>query len=402
MMRLLPARRRPRLVLLLAACAVLALLAPAASSAAAPSDHEQHGKNKAAKHQTAVDATATVTAKVALGKLVYVGPFAQLIAGGNPSRTIEIGDESNVQDSVLVDAGAGAVKLGHMVILAHGSSVIGPATIGEGGACPGGAPMCSSFVSFNAQVAGAKIERDAMVSALARVAPGVTIPSGRKVLAGKNVASQAEVTAETAEVTEADRAFMKGVIEVNVAFAKGYDKLGKSAMRGINVDPGGSAFNKKRDSPTLAGRKTRDHKFRNRIIGDVRLADTKATLDEVMGVRISLRADEGEPFVLGPIASMASRTTFHALEHSGIQVGARGVYGYRSIVHGGPTDFANQTITGADFTLGPQAVFFRSRAADNVTVGARSVVQQSDLAAGAVVPPRVVMVANEVAGTVEW
>ncbi len=68
-----------------------------------------------------VDSTATITkrANVTLGKEVYVGPFAHLISSNN----ITIGDESNVQDNVVIDASQSSVELGKMAILAHGASV---------------------------------------------------------------------------------------------------------------------------------------------------------------------------------------------------------------------------------------------------------------------------------------
>jgi hypothetical protein len=117
--------------------------------------------------------------------------------------------------------------------------VRGPAKIGETGVCPTGQEVCPSFVGFNSEVDGAIIEKDAMVLHLARVARCVTIPSGRKVLSGKHVASQAEVDSKTAPVTEGDRAFIVGVIEVNVAFVEQYTALAADAMKlnGINYDP---------------------------------------------------------------------------------------------------------------------------------------------------------------------
>lgn len=295
------------------------------------------------------------------------------------------------------------------MILAHGATVKGPAGLGEEGTCPGGVLVCPSFVSFNAEVDGAIIEKDAMVSGLARVAPGVRIPSGRKVLPGKNVANQAEVLTETAPVTDADRLFMQGVIEVNVAFATQYNVMAKEDPRkvlGINYDPGNTAFNPTRNLPTLAGVSTSDPKFRNRIIGDVIMHDSKAELTMVMGSKISLRADEGEPFHVGSIAAMDDQTTFHALEHSHLDLGNLGRYGYHSVVHGGPTDFpvaaGNTTITGDNVTIGAWSVFFRSRAANGVTVGYKSLVQQSDLPIGTIVPDRTVIIGNATFGTVEW
>lgn len=358
-----------------------------------------------------VDPTATVmrTGKIHLGDSVYVGPFAELRAGPGAARAIHVGAESNIQDSVAVDATAGKVSMGEQVILAHGATVKGPASLGEEGSCPGGVHVCPSFVSFNAEVDGAVIEKDAMVSGLARVAPGVRIPSGRKVLPGKNVATQAEVATETIPVTEGDRLFMQGVIHVNVALAEQYNVLAgehHKNVEGINYDPGHTSFNPARNLPTLAGIPTREPKFRNRIIGDVVMHDNVNHLAMVMGSKISLRADEGEPFHVGSIAYMDDRTTFHALEHSHLDLGNRGRYGYHSVVHGGPTDFpapgGNTTVTGDNVNIGAWSVFFRSRAADNVTIGYKSLVQQSDLAPGTVVPDRAIMINNEIVGTVEW
>jgi carbonic anhydrase/acetyltransferase-like protein (isoleucine patch superfamily) len=355
---------------------------------------------------TFVDPTASIFNReyVSLGQLVYVAPFARLLAGSDREHGIAVGNETNIQDSVLLVAGGGPIHLGEQVIIAHGAIVKGPAYLGMEGRCPDGGAVCPSFVGFNAEVDGAVIEKDAMVSTLARVAPGVTIPSGRNVLPGKNVATIAEVAAKTVPVTEADRAFMHGVVEVNVAFARQYTKLAEdnlSNVFGINYDPGNTAFNPARDLPTLAGKRTRNPGFRNRIIGDVRLVDDQQMLDQVLRSRISLRADEGEPFVVGTIAIMDDQTTFHALEHSHLQLGARGRYGAHSLVHGGPNP-EDPTTTGSNFTLGDQAVFFRSRAGSNCRIGAKSLVQQSNLPDGTVIPDHTIFLNNQIVGHVEW
>jgi len=349
---------------------------------------------------TFVDPTATLVrpADVHLGSLVYVGPYAMLVA----AFPIHVGDESNVQDSVVLSARTGPVSLGEQAIMAHGSAAKDGAEIGEAGTCPGGAGHCPSFVGFNSEVDGAILERDAMVLHLARVGPGVRIPSGRKVLSGKNVTSQSQVMAKTAPVTEADRLFMAGVIEVNVSFASGYSMLAAedaSNVRGINYDPGGTSFNPARNLPTLAGVPTRDPGANARIIGDVRMADTASVVRQV--VRTSLRADEGEAFSVGTINSIGTNVTFHALEHSHLTLGDQARYGNGAIVHGGPA-FSATTTSGSGLTLGRSAVLFQSQVGDRVTIGNRSLVQASRLAAGTVVPDNTVVVDGVVAGRVEW
>ncbi|MPZ69899.1 MAG: acetyltransferase [Actinobacteria bacterium] len=354
-----------------------------------------------------VDPTARLinAKRIHFGELVYVAPFATLKAGTDGGQRIVIGDGSDVQDNVLLDATGGTVRTGRDVIIAHGASVLGPAEIGVEGTCPEDAVICASFISFNAQVDGAIIEKDAMVSGLSRVGPGVTIPSGLKTIAGRNIESQAEVAAETTPVTEADREFMSGVIHVNEAFELSYAQLAeekRSNVKGINYDPGGNDFNPERDLPVLAGTETRDPRFRNRIIGAVSMVDTYRRLDRHLGRNISLRADEGEPFSIGSILCMGNRTTFHALEHTSLELGDAGCYGFRSIVHGGPTDNDDITTTGDGFTLGAYSVYFRSTAGNDVSIGYRSLVQNTNLPDGAVVPARTVIVDGGVVGSVEW
>jgi carbonic anhydrase/acetyltransferase-like protein (isoleucine patch superfamily) len=352
--------------------------------------------------QSFVDPTATMygATDIHVGQEVFVGPFARLLAAG-ATRAIHVGNESNIQDSVVVDATRGSVTLGEMAILAHGSTAKSGAEIGEHGTCPGAAAHCPSFVGFNSEVDGAVVDKDAMVLHLARVGPGVHIPSGRKVSSGRNITSQQDVMAKTEPVTEGDRLFMAGVVEVNVAFAHGYAQLqaeDASNVRGINYDPGGTAFNPARNLPTLGGVPTRDPSARGRIIGDVRLPDSVSASRVALS---SLRADEGEPFVVGGIDFMGSNSTFHALEHTGMTLGANGFYGTHSLVHGGPA-FDGTTRSGAGLRLGASSVLFQSHVGSGVTIGDRSLVQASNLPDGAVVPARTVVVGGAVAGAVEW
>ncbi len=397
-----------RLILLLMAVVGLSLLVIRASNTRVVA---------AAAGESFIDPTASVenAVYVLMGHLVYVGPFAKLTAGPVAARSISIGNESDVQDGATLDASEAPVTIGDLAIVAHGGTVRGAgnfaASVGVGGKCPAGSADCPSFVSFNALVEGAIIQKDAMVSALARVGPGVTITSGLKVLPGKNVTSNSQVnltSGKLAQVTDADRDFMRGVIEVNTCLAAQYAALfadDPSNVLGINYDPGRCpAFNPTRDLPQIGAAKTvtRDPSFRNRIIGDIRLLDSRADLDRVMGSRISLRADEGEPFEVGSIASMAEGVIFHALEHSKLRMGNGGNYGVRSIVHGGPTAFNDTTITGDNFTLGAESVFFRSRIGNNSRVGFKSLVQQSDVPANSVIGDRRLLIENLAAGNVEW
>ncbi len=352
------------------------------------------------------DPTAQVSSKAKIGDEVFIGPFATLLT--DAGHTISVGAESNIQDNVTLEATKGDIYLGELVILAHGATVKGDAEIGEHGHCPKSEAHCTSFVGFNAEVDGAVIEMDSMVGHLARVAPGVTLKSGLKVLPGKNVTTQAEADdaslGKVAAVVEADRDFMHGVIEVNVAFADTYSHLKAGETSGINIDPD-TLFNPGQQLPALNGTPTQDSNFRNRIIGAVLLSNTLGQLDDVMGSRDSLRADEGSPFVLGPIAFMGSGVTFHALEHTAVQISGNGRFESGSLVHGGPNSYSsNTTVAGFGFRLGAKSVFFNSRIGALGRVGFKTAVLGSDL--GTAPNTRIgdcqIINNGQKAGVVEW
>jgi carbonic anhydrase/acetyltransferase-like protein (isoleucine patch superfamily) len=352
---------------------------------------------------------------------------------GDPSARIKIGEGSNVQDNVAIyatfprDAQAtsalqalgltpsSGVELGHYVITAHGVTIKGPARIGlEGAKVKENTGDPSVFLSFGVEIDGAIIEKNAGVSALARVGPGVRIKSGIMVLPGKNVTTQAEADdpalGKVRKTDAADFLFNKGVIHVNEAFAREYPRLAASdrdAIRGISADPGHSEFNPARDVPRLTGLATPLPSFRNRIIGDVRLADGAGTLANVMGRRVSLRADEGEPFKVGRIARMGDDVIFHALEHSYITVGNDVQFGNRAIVHGGDRTksdgtISHETIIGDGVVLADQAVVFRSSIGAGSRLGVKSLIVNSTLAPGTIIPDRAIYVGGVFYGIVEW
>ena len=389
---------------------------------------------------TFLDPTARVRrpTSVQLGERVYVAPFARLIAGRR--APIAVGNESNLQDNVAVTAEpsrsaaelarlaavglapADGVRTGERVILAHGSSVRGPARLGvlaEGEPAP--EEDSGVFLSFGAQVDGAVLERDTTLSALSRVGPGVRLRSGFVVLPGKNVTTQAQADnpalGKVRPIAEADRLFNEAVVHVNVGLAREYSRLARddpSAIRGINLDPGNNDFDRTRDAPTVesalcTGPSVRRPEFRNRLIGDACFADSVGRLDAAMGRRISIRADEGGPLGVGQITRMGNAVIFHALEGTNLRVGDRVRYGRRVLVHGGGrptldphTGEAAPTIVGNDVRLGNGSIVFRSLVRNRGRVGARSAVVGSETAVGQRIPPRTIYANNEVFGPVEW
>ncbi|SDM34044.1 Carbonic anhydrase or acetyltransferase, isoleucine patch superfamily [Geodermatophilus siccatus] len=371
---------------------------------------------------TFLDPTVTVTGArhVGLGQRGYVGPFAELHATRH--APISVGASSNVQDNVLLDArGGSGIRVGDRVILAHGSSVRGSASVGiESSPLP---PQVagtvdtlegSVFLSFGSEVDGATVEIDSGVSALARVAPGVTLPSGFLVLPGKNVTTDAEASdpalGKVRYLTQADVAFNEAVIHVNESLARAYTELYREdpgAVHGVNLDPGHTEFNPDADLPSFAGDEQARPDSRNRVIGDVDLADTYDRFTQRTGERIAIRADEGEPFVVGHVDEMDDDVVFHALEHTDVHVGDDVRYGEGAIVHGGGRVVVEgqpeeQTVVGDRVRLGDGSVVFRSTIGDGARIGDRSGVVGTDLPAGTVVPPDTIVLNGEVFGAVEW
>ncbi len=353
----------------------------------------------------------------------FIGPFAALTAGPRIDQYIEIGEGSNVQDSCTIDSRKGSVDIGEHVIVAHGASVVGAKWIetsiglyGPGNPddpiTPDDESTTDCFVSFNAKVEGAIIEKGSIVSALSRVGQYVYLESGLKTIPGVNIKRQSEVAAKTVPVTYADVLFMQGVLAVNEEFADNWPAVTLLDLKNaIGIGPAPVTTFNPGGSPTIHGVPTVDPNFKGkRIIGEVEMEDEVKILKKVMGAGSSIRADEGEPFVVGHIKRMGKNTTFHALEHTHIEAGTNGTYGVRSIVHGGATTFPDShgnftkdvTVTGADFKLGDGSVFFRSRAGDGVTIGKRSVVQQCDLPDGTVIPNKEIWLNDVKFGDVEW
>ncbi|RCJ41894.1 acetyltransferase [Nostoc minutum NIES-26] len=369
-----------------------------------------------------IDPTATITnpTNISLGEKVYVAPFAQLNATNAP---ISIAADSNVQDQVRITASGTGVEVGPRVIMAHMATIKGAAKIGtQGSTGPFNDPVTNTqfnndipetFLAFNCEIDGATIERNTVVNFLARVGPGVTLPAGKVVLPGKNVTTNLQASSgslgKVANLTQADVALMEGIIEVNDAFAKGYTELARadlSNVTGINYAPL-TAFNPG-GLPQIGGNITRNPNFRNRIIGNIVLEDSLTSLNYKIGNRISLRADEGQPFNVGTIAGMANDVVFHALENTSLTLGDIVGYGPRVLVHGG-RQVVNGVANGSETSIGdfvglaPNSVIFRSVIGSKSAVGLKSAVFNSTVPSRTYIRSRTIYADNgNIISSVEW
>jgi carbonic anhydrase/acetyltransferase-like protein (isoleucine patch superfamily) len=158
------------------------------------------------KH-TRIHPLGIVIGSVTLGDRVFVAPAASV--RGDEGRHIHIGNDSNVQDGVVVDEKAYSVYIGDRVSLAHQSQVHGPARIGN-----------DTFVGMQALVFLAELGNRVVVEPGAKII-GVKIASGRYVPALSVVTTQ-DVADSLPLITDRYpyRNLNEGVVRVNVQLAE--------------------------------------------------------------------------------------------------------------------------------------------------------------------------------------
>ena len=339
---------------------------------------------------------------VGVGSDTYLAPFVNIATG---NHQVLVGNGTNLQDNVTVDARRGNVVIGNNDALAHGSTIIGPAKIGGSADLP-------TFVSFNSTIDRATLEPGSYVSAMAKVGQGVVLHTGMKVLTGTYVQTQAEADdpalGKVVKMSQADIDFVNGVLFVNHNLATGYADIyykSPKLVLGIGDNPD-TEFNPGTTIPTTHGSSKPYAAFKDRIIGKATLANSIAGLEQVLGLGDSIRADEGYSFNLGKIKKFHNRVTFHALEGSGITTGNNLSLGFHDVIHGGPdvpnTDPKDITVIGNNVSVGQMSVVFRSTVGNNVKIGKKCYIDKCNLADGTVVPNGTIMVKNVVVGKVQW
>jgi carbonic anhydrase/acetyltransferase-like protein (isoleucine patch superfamily) len=185
-----------------------------------------------------IDATAyihplgAVIGNVEIGKRVFVSPFASV--RGDEGQPLFVGDESNVQDGVIIhaleteehgkpveknlveiDGKKYAVYIGKRVSLAHQVQVHGPASIGD-----------DSFIGMQTLVFKSKVGSNCVVEPKC-ILLGVSVADGHYVPAGTVLKNQKDADA-LPKITD-DYVFKtlnKGVVHVNTSLADGYNKAG--------------------------------------------------------------------------------------------------------------------------------------------------------------------------------
>jgi carbonic anhydrase len=177
---------------------------------------------------TYVHPLASVIGNVHLGKNIMVSPAASI--RGDEGQPLFVGDDSNVQDGVVihaletemngkpvvknlceVDGRRYAVYVGNRVSLAHQSQIHGPAVV-----------LDDTFVGMQTLVFKSSVGRNCVIEPGALLM-GVRVADHRYVPAGSVVKTQAAADALPEITAEYPMKEMKhGVVHVNKALARGY------------------------------------------------------------------------------------------------------------------------------------------------------------------------------------
>ncbi len=405
-----------------------------------------------------VDPSARISPKdrAVIGLNSLVGPFATIdtSAGGS----IKIGNGSAVLDNGTLRASGlnSAVFIGDHVSVGFGATIQGNSQVGTYAAVQGGTPALAVGIGPNALIDGATIEQGVIVGALARVGPGVVVPTGYEVVPGANVTTEAQASnpalGMVVRLSATDFAALGQSLAHDAQLAIGYITLyrGQSAtgasigvastnigidngdlanITGIGKEPGsasGVPFEPStRTTPeflTVRGVLASGslYNFTSRVTGRAILMTTPARALGKIGQADSIRADDGQPLQFASAPTLGSNVTINSPLGSSapapgststsatlggiVTFGSRIQVGTRAVILGGPTigSGSSSRVVGDGSAIGQGAVIDRSSLGANDQIGARSYVEGSILGDSLVVPPGTIIVNNRVVGTVRW
>lgn len=164
-----------------------------------------------------VDPTAIICGKVIIGENVFIGPYAVIRAdevnAEGSMDPIVIGDNSNIQDGVVIHSKSGArVEIGENTSIAHRSIVHGPCKVG------GSVFIGFNSVLFNCEVgAGSVVRHNSVVE-------GVVIPENFHIPSTSNIRKESDL-ANIKPVRPDVSSFSEDVAQTNVRLVQGYKKI---------------------------------------------------------------------------------------------------------------------------------------------------------------------------------
>lgn len=164
-----------------------------------------------------VDRTAIVCGKVIIGDNVFVGPYAVIRADETDAHgemePIRIGDNSNIQDGVVIHSKAGGpVEVGAHTSIAHRSIVHGPCRVGD-----------RVFIGFNSVLFNCAVGDGCVVRHNA-VVDGCDLPPGFYVPSTARIGPTTDLTT-IARVTPQESEFSEDVLRANADLVRGYKLL---------------------------------------------------------------------------------------------------------------------------------------------------------------------------------
>lgn len=390
---------------------------------------------------------------VVLGSKTYVGPYVFLNANAG---YIKIGSGANIEDNASIIANPArargtvtGVVIGDSVSVGYNAIILGQSTIGAFGSS-----AKNTSIGPNALIDNATIAPGAMVGALARVGPGVTVPAGMYVLPGKNVTTNAEASdpalGKVTAITDAQKTDLETTLKRASELAAGYTNLYQgnsatgtspgvrssttgvyngnlSAVLGASAQPGPSTssattninFEPKSTSPQFVGAfkplvQVSAPYFPARVTGDVRFKTRLHTVAHQIGRQNAIRGDQGQPITFAGAPSTGQRVTINSplggtitvvptpptpVTVGHLNIGTNFVASSGAVILGGPD--ASYTI-GDNVAVGQSAVVDASSIGSGAVIGARAYVSNSNVAAGAVIPAGAILINNQYVGQIQW
>ena len=386
-----------------------------------------------AKKATYIDPTVSVVNgnSVVIGFQNFIGPYASLNGVGG---AIKIGNTSSVLDNATIMANPGRrqrhpeVLIGDQVVIGFGAHVEGPSVIGDFGAA-----SKPTSIGAMALVDDATIEPGAIVSPLARVGPGVTVPSGFRVLPGANVTTDAEASKPSlgmvVPVTTTDISTIKSTISDNeVAGRRLHHALpgqfghGSKPRResdhhwhiqwqsrrrlGRNLQPGptSASFEPAKTGPEFPSPRlglvgVQLSNFPARITGQVIINMPALQAAQHMGRANALRADQGQPITIASIAKTGRHVSINSPLGGTLSIGTSFRTGSNVVVLSGTKV---NMVLGDNVTINSGAVVVQTSIGSDSTVGEGAYLDNSNFPAHTIIPPKAIYVNSKFMGYVAW
>ncbi len=378
------------------------------------------------KKASFIDPTVTIKNgnSVVISFQSYVAPYATLDARGGGA--IKIGDSSDVLDSARLVANPGhsyrapQLLVGNNVSIGPGAEILGPSAIGSYSDS-----AAATGIGARAVIDDATIEPGAIVSPLARVGPGVTVPSGFRVLPGMDVTTDAEASnpklGMVVAVTSSDTSTLKLTITDAIGLAAGYTSLyqGSSAtgvnsggnpaiggiyngylpnIEGASPSPGPSYVGgTKKAAPAFLTPKVGVigsllFNFPARVIGPASFDQRAWQVALDLGRANSIRADEGQPITIGSIRHTGLHVSISSPLGGTLTIGQDFRAGNDAVILGGP---GVKSVIGDNVSIGSGAVVTTTSLGSGSTVGANAYLQNSTFPANSVIPAGAIYVGNK-------